>query len=1160
MNSISDLTARAIAFITAVQTTLLNGKIDQEKKVEPVSILSIDPPEFESTFRTLLLNPELKEDFAKRAAELVWISNTKVDTTVVVDYAIKIADRLVEWINCNRSNGIAQLYASHGGYPTPYNWRLVMEKLLYEFPEQRFSLASNLQYLPIQIVLAIGATDYDAHHQRILQLWGAEDDDKRALLDTEEFMFSEKLPKLEKSSGTDIRTLLEDLSELNKYLILRKAPLTFGLIYTDELQEIQANRLRRQDEEIIIGLRNESDRKPGIEIANKDPFEKAKEMGICALALSGGGIRSATFNLGILQGLAQKKLIGRIDYLSTVSGGGYIGSWLAAWIKRDQSVIKVSNRLSPKKSPDPSGEELNPIKWLRMFSNYFAPNASIMSVDSWTFGITWLRNTLLNQVVIFLLFLSVLFIGSFLYQFWSVHLVKPLLITGQDVAIWSALLMIPAALLAGAGMYSYHKQNFRQVNIRKQYSSQIAMWIILFAVTGAYFISAWLSSDFEWLGSRSTSIYERVKIFLPASYVAIFCLLLVAIMGDYIGCIKQFRRSTAVAVINLVVVTIIAAFFGLIILSVVSVLLGGIQDHFNQPIAFSKRVLQFIFGVPLTIEVLSLTVIIRMALLGKYFPDERREWWGRIGAYIHRISFLWILISASTLLGAAFVGYAFEKWGATSIAATGGWVALVGTSVKAAFSAKTTGKGDEKGVYSTLLNILGMAGPYLFVLGLLILLPALINPLLDVESAALEDLGIGYAGFEIQHLIIIIVCALTAYLLAIQLGVNEFSMYNFYRNRLVRGYLGGTRRSTDRQKTANPFTGFDMRDDEMLYQFTNQWGYYGPYQVLNVALNASQGQALDRQDRKAESFIFSPLYCGFDFSMAKSSADKVKSYDYAYRQTIDYAFTSGPTIGTAMAISGAAVNPNQGYHSSPATAFMLTIFNAQMGRWLGNPRKGRWQDSNPTAGLGYIISNLVNKTSTRDQFVALSDGGHFDNMGLYEMVRRKCPYIILCDAEQDKDFTCEGLANAIRRCRIDFGAEINIDITKITDRKDDRYSEAHFALGDVHYVGETQPGVLLYIKSSIDGKEPVDVHEYALKNKTFPHQTTADQFFDEEQFESYRKLGLHIAHVALSDQRVINAFQFSYRSEGEEETDKESEQNFHSFFNAIRNFFVKKPK
>jgi hypothetical protein len=549
-----------------------------------------------------------------------------------------------------------------------------------------------------------------------------------------------------------------------------------------------------------------------------------------------------------------------------------------------------------------------------------------------------------------------------------------------------------------------------------------------------------------------------------------------------------------------------------------------------------------------------------MGLLGKYFPDERREWWGRIGAHIHRISFLWILISSSALLGWNFLQHAFHEWAAPSIAATGGWIALVGTCVKAAFSSKTAGKGNEKGALPTFLSILSKVGPYLFIVGLLILLPALTRPLLFLEKGVFIDLGYTVPVDEIQNLLIMIFCAAAAYLLARQLGVNEFSMYNFYKNRLVRAYLGGTRRITEREQSANPFTGFDRNDDVQLCDLINKSGYYGPYPVLNCALNASQGQQLDRQDRKAESFIFSPLFCGFDFSRARSSTDKIKSYDYAYRQTLNYAFNGGPYIGTAMAISGAAVNPNQGYHSSPAIAFLLTIFNAQMGRWLGNPRKNSWQHSDPASGLGYIISNLVSKTNTSNNFVALSDGGHFDNMGLYEMVRRRCPYIILCDAEQDGDFTCEGLANAIRRCRIDFGAEIKIDISKITSRPDERHSLAHYALGEITYIGNNQTGTLLYIKSSIDGNEPVDVYEYALKNKTFPHQTTADQFFDEEQFESYRKLGLHIADMALSDKNVISAFKFNYKAKSDEEDLRIIENRFKSFLNTLKNFFTEKDK
>ncbi|MEO6820880.1 MAG: patatin-like phospholipase family protein [Ginsengibacter sp.] len=1143
MDAISDLTSRAISFITAVQTTLLNGEIYLENDTDKVNILTVSHTHFEAIFRSLIENESLEQKFGVRAAELVWISNKKVENVAAINYSIKISTNLIKWIYENRENGITAFHQSYGGFPTPYNWRIIITKILYDNSAERLSLAKALEYLPIQIILALGGGGLDVVAQRILQMWGTSNDDKKALLNEDEIKIGNKFKNIENPSGPGPEELLQNNSLLLQHLIQENAPLSFELIFNEELKEIERNRNRRQDEQIVTGIEDKSIKFNIIGNAKiNDPFAKVREMEISALAFSGGGIRSATFNLGILQGLAGKNLIGTFDYLSTVSGGGYIGSWLASWIKREESVVKVSNRLCPDKSPDPAGSELMPIKWLRMFSNYFAPNASIMSVDSWTVGITWLRNTLLNQLVILLLILAILFSGNLLFVFWHGQLIPKRTISWEEMLGWSALILVPVSFLAGMGMYAYHKENFRKINIRRKYTNNISLGIIAFAIFGSYFISAWLSITSLKMEIPSTAFYAKITFFAPAGIVAFFSLLIVGFLGNYIYDIKKYKKSNIAAFFTYFSITLFSAIFGLICLAGVSVLLENIHAITIGSTLVRKTILQFIFGIPLTLEVFTFTVIARMALMGKFFPDERREWWGRIGAHIHRISFLWILVSAAGLLGWPFLKYAFNSWAIPAIAATaGGWIALVGFCVKAAFSAKTTGAGNEKGAYSTLLNVLGKIGPYLFIAGLLILLPALTNtfvyhPLLFANNKFSIGVEAPTYHLAVQNLIIMGICAGLAFLLARQLGVNEFSMYNFYKNRLVRAYLGGTRRSTERQQTANPFTGFDSLDDEKLCKLKNEFGYYGPYPILNCALNASQGQDLDRQDRKAESFIFSPLFCGFDFSMARSSADKKKSYDYSFRETKDYAFKDeGPTIGTAMAISGAAVNPNQGYHSSPATAFLLTIFNAQMGRWLGNPRKNSWRNSDPANGLGFIIYNLVNNTSTRDRFIALSDGGHFDNMGLYEMVRRKCPYIILCDAEQDNNFTCEGLASAIRRCRIDFGAEILIDISKITDRSDGRHSKSHFAIGEITYVGDNLKGVLLYIKSSIMGNEPVDVYEYAMKNKTFPHQTTADQFFDEEQFESYRKLGLYIAGVVLSDKEVISKFKFNYKSKPEDE-------------------------
>src|SRR4051794_18023870 len=143
----------------------------------------------------------------------------------------------------------------------------------------------------------------------------------------------------------------------------------------------------------------------------EEPRRQALEMDLVGLALSGGGIRSATFNLGVLQALASLKLLTRFDYLSTVSGGGYIGGWLAAWVRREsalscphrqaQAIENVERQLSPSRFQQASAaraevvngqraslplgavrdEEPQPIHHLRAYSRYLAPVAGLLSTD-----------------------------------------------------------------------------------------------------------------------------------------------------------------------------------------------------------------------------------------------------------------------------------------------------------------------------------------------------------------------------------------------------------------------------------------------------------------------------------------------------------------------------------------------------------------------------------------------------------------------------------------------------------------------------------------------------------------------------------------------------------------------------------------------------------
>ncbi|HXF91638.1 MAG TPA: patatin-like phospholipase family protein [Nitrospiraceae bacterium] len=122
--------------------------------------------------------------------------------------------------------------------------------------------------------------------------------------------------------------------------------------------------------------------------------------GRAALCLSGGGIRSATFGLGIIQGLARLHQLDRLDYLSTVSGGGYIGSWLTAWIKRHpRGLAGVTQELSVQ-TRAPLEPEPDPVNWIRRYSNYLSPRLGLLSADSWTVIGIYLRNLLLNWLVL----------------------------------------------------------------------------------------------------------------------------------------------------------------------------------------------------------------------------------------------------------------------------------------------------------------------------------------------------------------------------------------------------------------------------------------------------------------------------------------------------------------------------------------------------------------------------------------------------------------------------------------------------------------------------------------------------------------------------------------------------------------------------------------
>jgi hypothetical protein len=186
--------------------------------------------------------------------------------------------------------------------------------------------------------------------------------------------------------------------------------------------------------------------------------------------------------------------------------------------------------------------------------------------------------------------------------------------------------------------------------------------------------------------------------------------------------------------------------------------------------------------------------------------------------------------------------------------------------------------------------------------------------------------------------------------------------------------------------------------------------------------------------------------------------------------------------------------------------------------------------ASPAFAPARLTSELLGSVNDTSKYVYLTDGGHFDNMGLYELVRRRCYKIVICDAEADGDYSYEGIGDAIRKCRIDFGAEIELDLSPTRPNAKSGLSTAHIIRGTIRYpeTPSDQKGAVWYIKASLTGKAPSDlpavpvkgsvelpdvagdVQNYKLQHEHFPHDSTAEQWFTESQFESYRRLGQSI--------------------------------------------------
>ncbi|MDQ3280087.1 MAG: patatin-like phospholipase family protein [Acidobacteriota bacterium] len=972
----------------------------------------------------------------------------------------------------------------------------------------------------------------------------------------------------------------------------------------------------------------------------------AHKQEFAALCLSGGGIRSATFNLGVLQGLADHRMLNRLHYISTVSGGGYIGGWLSSWMRRhNEGAIGVAKDLS-REPVDPLEPEVRPIRHLREYSSYLAPHASAFSADTWTIIAMYVRNLLLNWTMLLPALAAVLAVPRFMEAYLAITPASLFGIPSMFIAAATgAFAIVAVGFVRPRSDRTGQMKATQQQDLRKSRRKNL-WWLVPLLLSGVTFCGAWADGPITekliiglFAGASAVGAlafaWRRASENVPAGHGWMHPLKVIRAMFR-----PQNRQQTTLEIAG-------AMLAGAFCAKLLLVLFGTVFPREGLNVANALDLEKFvIFGLPLFLAVMLVEATLIVGLTTSSASEHDREWWARSAAILSLCGVFHIIGACAVIVLPILVADIPEY-----IAPLGGVAGIASWFLRSRLlKTKTdTTKGSGR---SMMLGLqLAATVTLLLFIGLLALATTKVLQLNGVEAntAGLPWTMFGSTASDLAQLHLAMLRQSTLWALAVFIGVavfiatcaswllnvNIYSMHGMYRNRLMRAYLGASRWN----RHPDAFTGFDPQDNIALWKlrpealwpssfvdfeafasaltqkpaifkqldddirtrvvafaangnsedapqlksdlvdalnelmlqkdlahgsesvpsialFRTNRDYLNdafpeclkrleerpaaaepripirrsddapaeeplrarpPLHIVNAALNLVGGENLAWQERKAASFTMSPLHCG--------------SRQVSYRDSAVYA--EGVSLGTAVAISGAAVSPNMGSLSSPVFTFLMALFNARLGWWLGNPRDASaYRNRSPKNSLGALMREALGRTDDTSSYVFLSDGGFFENLGLYEMVARRCKHIIVCDASADGSYGFSDLGNAVRKIRIDLGIPIELKTKYIAPSAGERHGR-FCATGRILYpdvdgvnkVGgeidredyERRCGKLIYIKPAVFESCPPDVRNYRTEHESFPHDTTADQFFNESQFESYRALGRHAVGAICGD-------------------------------------------
>ncbi len=965
--------------------------------------------------------------------------------------------------------------------------------------------------------------------------------------------------------------------------------------------------------------------------AGDDPDRPCR--GLAGLAFSGGGIRSATFCLGALQHLAQAKKLGSFDYLSSVSGGGYIHQWFASWVYRDANdpilnkgkapgLERVATDLVPQPHADAPARTPTQISWLRRYSSYLTPQRGIASADTWTMVAVWFRNTFLNQIVLFsFLALCILLLRSLLgiavppgqpgWSFpvrlmgWLVHLGQtwywPIGVVLHRLGAWdlagaayrwrwplcAAFVVVLAVVLQLTAL----RMCFAIVSVKgiktngappagALDNAGVVTWIIVPAFVLAAITARWMTPQVLWAAAGYMVVLclwpwfrkpdEGPLRHRPAMMVAVSLLVIAA--ATWLGTRGDNHRPAGIMTtldcfadnsarwLNAEleptpdtdgaraekVLLNSRAVDGVIVSQQISVAMVPKKPICKDCLAPSRwhpkveRGHLYAIVVPLVILTLIFTLLrLELGLLGNWVADSEREWLARLGAWAAMLGAAWLVVGIIALLGPALLKWLASGSTVTKVSALAAGLAVHAVTLFAGASSKTSGQPTSKsGLFGyAWLDLVGMVGAPICIL------------LLLIATSGAVDWGIASSGLVTVWFVTLALF----WAFGNRVDINAFSMHNFYRNRLARCYLG----ATNMERTPDPFTGFDdhetggrrknssgssvpvaaLRPKRFRLGQTAPTRFDGPMPIFCSTLSLTFGEDLAFQERKGTSFAFTPMYSGYSVGWTAASSPADETSLNGYVPTEKFAYEGGITLDSAAAISGAAMNPNQGVNTQPALAFLMTLFNVRLGWWIANPRRiGQWKfKDHPVTlrGWRYLRNELFSRADDTSKYVSLSDGGNFENMGLYELVRRRCSYILVCDAEQDDGPKLNGIGLAIEKCRTDFGVEIKLDLRDLMNPMPIPGTPTGspgavaaprkaYAFGTIHYPAPLEGrgaylGRIVYVKNVVTGNEPGDILHHRLVNPQFPNDSTVNQWFTETMFESYRRLGQWNLAAAMKD-------------------------------------------